>query len=350
MPTLAENPNILAPEEEVPLPFVGRSRAMLEVFELVKKAARTDATILICGETGTGKELVARAIHELGPRSDRPFVALNCGAVGSSLIESELFGHESGSFTGATHRHRGIFERAGSGTLLLDEVTEMPHELQVQLLRVLESRELTRVGGEAPVEVRARVLATTNRDCREAIQDEILRKDLYYRLNVFPIVIPPLRERLDDVEPLALSFLDDLGRRYGPHKELSPAAVERLRSHSWPGNARELRNVIERSFIRSRGRIDEESLVIVSKARPEPTSEVELDGGAVGIGIGVGTSIREARRRFTLATLKHTEGDKRKAAEMLGVSLKTVYNYMKESGSALRPAPPACPTPRKRPA
>ena len=229
--------------------LIGASRAMQGVYDLIAKVARTDATVLLTGETGTGKEVVAQTIHRLSRRHKEPFVAVNCGAVSATLIESELFGHERGSFTGADRTHKGVFEQAHRGTLFLDEITEMPVELQVRLLRVLETGTLTRVGGTETLRVDVRVIAATNRRREEAVAAGTLREDLLYRLNVFPIALPPLREREDDVELLAKHFLAELNRAEGAGKQLTRAALARLRAHAWPGNVRELRNVVQRAFI-----------------------------------------------------------------------------------------------------
>jgi DNA-binding NtrC family response regulator len=299
--------------------LIGASRAMQEVFDQILKVAPTSATVLVTGETGTGKELVAETLHGLGPRSERPFLPLHCGAISATLIESELFGHERGSFTGATQRHEGFFERASGGTLFLDEVTEMPLELQVKLLRALEAGEFHRIGGDKPIRVDVRVVAATNRDPREAVREGKLREDLLYRLLVFPIHLPPLRAREDDTILLASHFLAQLNGSEGTRKELTKRARERLLLHDWPGNVRELRHVIERAFILASGDLGPESL--------------PLDGGTVSptgaepLGIRVGMSLAEAERLLTLATLEHC-GEKQKAAQALGISLKTLYNRL----------------------
>src|SRR5437867_810022 len=226
-------------------PLIGASAPMQRVYDLIAKVAQTDATVLLTGETGTGKELAAETIHSLSRRHKEPFLPVNCGAVSPNLIESELFGHERGSFTGADRMHRGYYERAHKGTLFLDEITEMPHELQVKLLRVLETSKVTRIGGNEQIPVDVRVLAATNRKPEEAVAKGKLREDLLYRLNVFPIPLPPLRDRRDDVDLLAEHFLALLNKEHDTSKEFTRPALNRLRSHSWPGNVRELKNLVQ---------------------------------------------------------------------------------------------------------
>ena len=295
--------------------MIGNSPPMQAVYDLISRVAPTDATVLITGESGTGKELVAQAIVDLGPRRHKPFIPLDCGAIPPNLIESELFGHERGSFTGASQQRRGHFERAAGGTLFLDEITEMPVELQAKLLRVLESGTLTRVGGEARIPVTVRLIAASNRSPKEAIQAKKLREDLFYRLNVFPVVLPPLRDRGDDVLMLADQFLDGMNKSEETTKHLSAKARERIQRYSWPGNVRELKNELKRAFIMSDG-------------------EIELDGltsAPTSAGPGhaeVGGSLNDAERQLILATLERCGGDKKKTAEILGISLKTLYNRL----------------------
>jgi two-component system, NtrC family, response regulator AtoC len=229
----------------------GRSAPMRRVIHQIERVAGTSVSVLISGESGTGKELVARTLHDLSRRRKQPFLAVNCGAISPNLIESEVFGHEKGSFTGADRLHRGFFERAHGGTLFLDEITEMPPALQVKLLRVLESGSYTRVGGATQQEADVRVVTATNRDPERAVAEGRLREDLFYRLNVFPIMMPPLRERLDDVALLAGHFLADIGKSEGQVRRLSPAAVARLQAWRWPGNVRELRNAMQRAYVMS---------------------------------------------------------------------------------------------------
>jgi DNA-binding NtrC family response regulator len=301
--------------------MIGASSSMQLIYDQVLKVARTEATVLVTGETGTGKELVAETLHELSVRADGPFVPLNCGAISPNLIESELFGHEKGSFTGATERRFGCFERADGGTLFLDEITEMPVELQVKLLRALESSAVQRVGGNEPIPVDVRVVAATNRDPHRSVSDGALREDLLYRLLVFPIHLPPLRSRNEDLDLIANHFLAQLNRREGTHKELTRAARERLRHHTWPGNVRELKNVIERAFIMAEADVDAECISLAGAVSTSTSSDENL-------GIRVGMSNDDVERILTLATLDHY-GEKKRTAEVLGISLKTLYNRLK---------------------
>ncbi|HVR28602.1 MAG TPA: sigma-54 dependent transcriptional regulator [Thermoanaerobaculia bacterium] len=304
--------------------MVGTSTAMQRVYDLIEKVAPSDASILLTGESGTGKELAAATIHALSRRRAKPFVAVNCGAVASSLIESELFGHEKGAFTGATRRHQGFFEQADGGTLLLDEIAEMPPELQVKLLRVLESGTLQRVGGSAQIGVDVRIVAASNREPEQAVEAGDLREDLFYRLNVFPIRMPPLRERDADLELLASHLLDELSKQEGREVRLSRKALDVLRLYPWPGNVRELRNVMQRAFILSDG------VILPASLPPEITGDRPARNGATdALELHVGMSIAEAERRLILATLDEVGGNKKRAADVLGVSLKTLYNRLK---------------------
>ena len=302
-------------------PMVGRSPAMQSVYDLIERVAPTQATVFITGESGTGKELVAQTIHRLSPRRDKPCVALNCGAISPTLIESELFGHERGSFTGADRRRAGYFEEAAGGTLFLDEITEMPIELQVKLLRVLETETITRVGATEAVKVDVRVITASNRDPRKAVEEGTLREDLLYRLNVFPIHLPALRERAGDVELLAEHFLGELNEREGTSKRFSGAAMDRLCALPWPGNVRELKNVVERAAILADSTIEPSAL-------PEPANGPTTLAADASLQIRVGSSIADVERRLILATLDQLAGDKKRAAEVLGISLKTLYNRL----------------------
>lgn len=302
--------------------LVGTSRAMQDVFDLIERVAPTDSTVLVVGASGTGKELVAETIHSLSPRSDGAFVPINCGAVSPQLIESELFGHEKGSFTGADRRHKGVFERAHRGTLLLDEITEMSEELQVKLLRVLESGTVRRVGGTRELEVDVRVVAATNRDPEEAVDAGKLRPDLFYRINVFPISLPTLRQRGEDVKLLAVHFLAEIFRASGVDKGFDQAALDALVSYHWPGNVRELRNVVERAFILAKD-------VITIDCLPAGFQD-GVSVRAAGLQAPVGTPLDEVVRSHTLATLEHFDGNKKRAAEALGISLKTLYNRLQK--------------------
>jgi DNA-binding NtrC family response regulator len=299
--------------------LLGASAPMQALYEMLTRVAPTDASVFLIGESGTGKDLAAQTLHLLSRRGKAPFMPLNCGAISPTLIESELFGHERGSFTGAARRHKGFFERAHMGTLFLDEITEMPIELQVKLLRVLETGALNRIGGDQPVEVDVRVIAATNRDPQKAVQEGKLREDLLYRLQVFPIHMPPLRERSDDIQLLAEHFLSQLNERQGTQKRFSDETMDRLRAHTWPGNVRELKNVVHRAFIMA----DQE---ITPRCLPREV------GGESGfqrsLHFQVGASIEDVEKRLIMATLDAYAGNKRKTADVLGVSLKTLYNRL----------------------
>ena len=302
--------------------LVGRSGAMRKIYELIERVAPTDASVLVTGESGTGKELVAETVHLLSRRRDEAFVAVNCGAMAPTLIESELFGHEKGSFTGADRRRIGFFERADGGTLFLDEITEMPQALQVKLLRVLESCAVTRVGASEPTPVNVRVIAASNRDPAEAMANGQLREDLFYRLNVFPIALPPLYEREADTSLLAEHFLQQVNVRDATRKRFTPRALARLQALSWPGNARELKNAVERAAILS-------DLTIDADALPVPQAEASIPSSDT-LQVRIGTPIAEIERRLILATLESLAGHKRRTAEALGVSLKTLYSRLNE--------------------
>jgi DNA-binding NtrC family response regulator len=306
--------------------MIGRSAPIRKVYDLVARVAPTDATVLIIGESGTGKELVAETLHRCSARKNGLLLPVNCGAVSPNLIESELFGHERGSFTGADRQRKGYFERATGGTLFLDEVTEMPIELQVKLLRVLESGIVVRVGGTEPVRVDVRIVAATSRDPAEAVKAGKLRADLYYRLNVFPIALPALRNRPGDVELLAEHFLAELNREAGTSKAWSRAALERLRSNVWTGNVRELRNVVQRAFILGDDEIPGDVTSLSERASVAPENDPVPHGPVLQI--RVGSSIERVEQRLILATLEFTGGDKKKAAEILCISLKTLYNRL----------------------
>jgi DNA-binding NtrC family response regulator len=302
--------------------LVGNSPPMQELYDLVAKVAPTETSVLVIGETGTGKEVVARTLHDESERSEGSFVPVNCGAIPENLIESELFGHEKGAFTGATDRRRGLFETATGGTLFLDEITEMPAELQVKLLRVLETRRIRRVGGDRAIAVDARIIAATNRDPEQAVEEGSLREDLLYRLMVFPLRVPPLRDRLDDVEQLARHFLEGLNHGAGKSVRLTDEALEELRSWDWPGNVRELKNVMERAFILAKDRIGAQDLPLEGRRRRRRS------GSRSGL-VNVGMSIRDAERELILATVRHHDGDKKAAADALGVCTKTLYTRLK---------------------
>ena len=306
--------------------MVGSSPAMAKLHDVMAKIGPSAASVLIVGESGTGKELVARTLHELSPRQKARFVAVNCAAIPETLLESEIFGHERGAFTGAEGRRQGLFELAGGGTLFLDEVAEMAPATQAKLLRVLEERSFRRLGGSEEIQVDVRVLAATNRDPVKALEEGKLREDLYYRLNVFTLELPPLRERKEDIPPLVAAFIREVNERNQRSVVgIEDDAREALRSYHWPGNLRELRNVIERSVIVAKGsRIRKEDLpssVLSPQARSKPEASVEFP---------VGTTVDEAEKNLILKTLVATGQNKTKAADILGISLKTLHNKLKK--------------------
>ena len=317
----------------------GRSAPMQRVYHQIARVAGTAVSVLVTGESGTGKELVARTLHDLSRRRKQPFLAVNCGAISPNLIESEVFGHEKGSFTGAERQHQGFFERAAGGTLFLDEITEMPPELQVKLLRVLETGTYMRVGSTQQLEADVRLVAATNRDPAQAVADGLLREDLLYRLNVFPIALPPLRERLDDVKLLADHMLAEVSQREGSPKRLSPEALARLEAYRWPGNVRELRNVIQRAYVMSDdGTVTEEWLPrdVPDRAAAAAVTSLPRPGAAPGgasISVPIGTSLADAEKQLILATLRHYQQQRERTAAALGISLKTLYNRLKDYGS-----------------
>ncbi len=325
--------------------MVGTSSKMQEIFALLQQAGPSKACVLITGESGTGKELVARTVHALSPRRQGPFIAINCAALPETLIESELFGHEKGSFTGASERRAGCFELAQHGTLLLDEIGEMPMQTQAKLLRILEDSKVRRLGGRAEFEVDVRVVAATNKVPEEAVRGGHLREDLYYRLNVFHIHLPALRERKEDVQAIAEALLSDLNRKHECRvSDISPAVVEALRAHNWPGNVRELRNVLERAVILAgEGTIELShlpaflqqrtiSVSIPAAAAEAPSVQPAEDNG--GVRFQIGTTVEEAEKGLILRTLEHTRNNKTRAAEILGISLKTLHNKLKEYGAS----------------
>jgi len=305
--------------------MLGNSPAMQTVYDQISRVAPTAASVLLIGESGTGKEVAAQTLHELSLRRKHSFIAVNCGAISPNLIESEMFGHERGSFTGADRQHKGYFERANGGTLFLDEITEMPIELQVKLLRVLETGMFMRVGTTKELETDVRLIAATNRDPEQAVLEGKLRLDLYHRLNVFPINLPPLRDRGTDVGLLGQAFLDELNSRYNTKKTFPPTVREMLASYPWPGNVRELKNYVQRAYIMSGAESDSTATVPLQISLAKPSA-----GTAVTIAFG--TSLADADRQLILATLEQCGGVKTRAAEILGISLKTLYNRLVEYG------------------
>ncbi len=304
--------------------LVGKSESIRKIYFLIEQVAPSSASVLITGESGTGKELVARTIHKMSPRHDKPFVAINCSAIPESLMESELFGHEKGAFTGAATRRQGCFELADKGTLLLDEIGEMPALLQAKLLRVIEERAVRRLGSRKEIEVDVRLLAATNRQPQQAVSEGKLRDDLLYRLNVFGIHLPSLRERKEDLPVLAQHLVTQLAERHGrPARFLSSAALEALQFHSWPGNVRELRNVIERAVIICSGpQIERHHFA------PYPIEQRERLRNEDTLSLPVGTPLEECERQMIMRTLQKTRNNKTRAAELLGISLKTLHNKL----------------------
>ncbi len=301
--------------------MVGRSGAMQEVYRMVQKVAPSDATVLIRGESGTGKELVAQAIHHHSPRADKPFIAVNCAALPESLLESELFGHEKGAFTGADRRKLGRFELAGEGTIFLDEIGDLTPATQVKLLRVLQNHQIERLGGTEVIQVRARTIAATNKDLEEAIRQGTFRQDLYYRVNVFPIYLPPLRERKEDIPELVEHFLQKFNHAHG----MAPAAYERLMAYRWPGNVRELENAIERAVILAGDRrIEAEDLP--AHIRGAPRGEFRIDIPDEGI------SLEEVEKGLIYRALAKAGGNKSRAAKLLGITRRKLYSMLERFG------------------
>jgi DNA-binding NtrC family response regulator len=330
--------------------LVGTSPKMQEIFALLQQAGPSKACVLITGESGTGKEMVARTLHALSTRRQGPFIAINCAALPESLIESELFGHEKGSFTGASERRAGCFEVAQHGTLLLDEIGEMPMQTQAKLLRILEDSKVRRLGGKMEFEVDVRVVAATNKVPEEAVKGGHLREDLYYRLNVFHIHLPPLRERKEDIRAISEALLGDLNRKHDCRvAEISATVLDALEKHNWPGNVRELRNVLERAVILAgEGAIEMRHLPAFLQAQRATagaavaplTATPSLAAAAPppaedhdGVKFQIGTTVEEAEKGLILRTLEHTRNNKTRAAEILGISLKTLHNKLKEYGA-----------------
>lgn len=305
--------------------LVGTSDSMRQIYALIEQVAPSSASVLITGESGTGKELVARTIHNLSPRKNTPFVAINCSAIPETLMESELFGYEKGAFTGAAARRQGCFELADSGTLLLDEIGEMPTLLQAKLLRVLEERAVRRLGSTREIPIDVRLLAATNKDPHDSVRSGVFREDLLYRLNVITIEMPPLRERLEDIPLLAQHLVTQLSERHQrPARFLAPGALEVLRAHNWPGNVRELRNSIERAVIICSGEeIERHHLA------PYPVDQRTRARSEDTISLPVGTPLEEVERQMIMRTLHKTSNNKTRAAELLGISLKTLHNKLR---------------------
>lgn len=303
--------------------LVGSSPKMKRLYRIIRKAADSDASILIVGESGSGKELVANTLHTMSERFEQPFISINCGAISPELIESELFGHVKGSFTGATSDRIGVFEQADSGTLFLDEVTEMPVDHQVKLLRVLESGEFRKVGSGKTQTSAARIIAATNREPADAIEEELFREDLYYRLAQFPIRVPPLRDRENDIVGLAKHFLAHRNAEENVAKEISLDAIDKIKAHDWPGNVRELMHTMERAFILADDAITSDHLIIDNVTIEEPRSELPTD-----------MPLDEIEKSVILKTLEEKGGNKTETAEQLGISVKTLYNKLEKYGAS----------------
>jgi DNA-binding NtrC family response regulator len=346
----------------------GRSEPMQRIYEQISRVAGTSVSVFITGESGTGKEVVAQTVHDLSRRRKRPFLAVNCGAISPNLIESEIFGHEKGSFTGADRQHQGFFERASGGTLFLDEITEMPLELQVKLLRVLETGRFMRVGSTVSQETDVRIIAATNRSPYQAVSIGKLREDLLYRLNIFPIELPPLRDRAADIPLLANHFLAAISEQEGVVRRFTPAALAALVDYPWPGNVRELRNAVQRAYVMAQGEFIDEAwlpgagdaagmsgwgpLSGMQEAAASPAAHAApavahesppVPEGVPSVTLPIGSSVAEAERVLMLATLRHFNHHKERTAAALGISLKTLYNRLKEyaaEGVAVSDRPP----------
>jgi len=308
---------IACPSKERP-PFIAESPAMKLILEDVKKIAKSNASVFISGESGTGKEVIASTIHQLSFRAGKPFIRVNCAAIPANLLESEFFGHEKGSFTGAFQKRLGRFELADKGTLLLDEISEIPLELQPKLLRVIQEQEFERLGGDKPLRVDVRLISTSNRNMKEAIEEKMFREDLYFRLHVIPLQIPPLRDRKEDIIPLAEYFLGKLCKdNFKSLKMLSSCAKKRLIDYDWPGNVRELSNIVERTIIMHSGSVIEAGNLMIEMSCPIPppqTSSVK--------------TLAELEKMHILSTLKALNHNKTQTAKRLGISIRTLRNKL----------------------
>ena len=319
--------------------FVFEDRAMKDVLAVAKKVAPSDANILITGESGTGKEMVARYVHEHSRRCEKRLVCVNCAAIPDNLLESELFGHEKGAFTGANARRIGKFEEANGGTLLLDEISEMDPRLQAKLLRAIQEREIDRVGGSKPIKVDIRLLATSNRNLHEEVREGRFREDLHFRLNVVQLDLPPLRARLGDLLPLSSLFIERYAKANDlPARRLDPAAVNQLRQHRWPGNVRELENCIHRAVLLSQGDVIGQEAILIPEDQSEPLDRDSKDNGSTPL---VGQSIAEVERRLIVDTLAHTLGNRTRAATILGISIRTLRNKLKQYSAEGVAIPPS---------
>jgi len=317
------------------IPVIGESPAMKKILADIERVAKSNASVFIHGESGTGKEVIAQKIHYQSLRANKPFIKVNCAAVPETLIESEFFGHEKGAFTGANAKRSGRFELANGGTLLLDEITEVPILLQAKLLRVIQEQEFERVGGTKPVKVDVRLISTSNRDMKEAIGQKVLREDLFYRLNVVPIYLPPLRERKEDIIPLAEYFLEKMCHEN--HKEtgkkLTPESKKKLLDYSWPGNARELANIIERAVVLDNAPLIAPEHLYIDNIAQGPTVESNptmVKPGSPFITLPIGTTLQELEKRLIIETLQVQRNNRTKTAEVLGISIRTLRNKLNE--------------------
>lgn len=311
--------------------IIGESAAIKQILSTIPRIAKSNANVFIYGESGTGKEIIAQAIHYNSPRASRPFIKVNCAAIPDTLIESEFFGHEKGSFTGADVKRIGRFELADGGSLLLDEVTEIPPLLQSKLLRVIQEHELERVGGTKPIKVDVRLISTSNRNIKEAIDNKLLREDLYYRLNVVPIFLPPLRERKDDIIPLTKHFLEKMcPENHKERKVLTQDAIEKLLQYNWPGNIRELANVIERAIVMVPSQQISADHIFLENDKVEMKSLTKTDSSAQkkSFSLPIGLTLEELEKKFIIETLHAQNNNRKKAAEQLGISIRTLQNKL----------------------
>lgn len=326
------------------------SEAMRQTLAMAEQIAPSDASILITGESGTGKEVIARYIHNKSPRATKPFIAVNCAAIPANLMESELFGHEKGAFTGALSRRLGKFEEANNGTLLLDEISEMDIGLQAKLLRAIQEREIDRVGGNKPIKVNIRILATSNRDLEAEVRKGTFREDLYFRLNVISLHLPSLKDRLDDIPPLAEYFIEKYSKANGmPTRKITPEAITKLKSHSWPGNVRELENIMHRAVLMAQGNVIDQNAILLpirkdatpSAAAPAPApAPAPLTAAPAAAspeprrsGL-VGRTVEDVEKELILDTLNHCLGNRTQAAQVLGISIRTLRNKLNQYGEA----------------
>jgi len=321
------------------------SAEMGQTLKMAEQIAPSDASVLITGESGTGKEVIARYIHNKSPRASKPFIAVNCAAIPGNLMESELFGHEKGAFTGALSRRIGKFEEANNGTLLLDEISEMDIGLQAKLLRAIQEREIDRVGGNKPVKVNIRILATSNRDLMAEVKKGTFREDLYFRLNVINIAIPALRQRLDDIGPLAEFFIEKYSKANGmPSRKLDQAALAKLRAYNWPGNVRELENIMHRAVLMAQGNfIDAGAIMLPVSVSPQPVADIAIPAAPASPAANtaapgaqrnelVGRTVEDVERELIIDTLDHCLGNRTQAAQILGISIRTLRNKLKLYG------------------